>query len=64
VSFTRVHKNLSKHQEIAVAELFRTKFEDDTQRLLKEYYFNTEKFYQPYFSVFQEEAPLVVKENY
>lgn len=63
ISFSRKEKFGTK-QEIAVAELFKPKIEDDTQRMLKEAYFNSAKFNSPTYSSFEEEAPLVAKENY
>jgi hypothetical protein len=65
VTFTRdIDIAQSKQQEISVTEMYKSKIEDDTQRLLKEAYLNNQKFSSPYFSSFSEESPITVKENF
>lgn len=44
VSFSRVNSSKLKQQEISVTELFLTKVENDTIKLLKQAYFNSEEF--------------------
>lgn len=64
VTFTRVLPHGTTQQEISVTELYRSQFEDDTVKLIKDAFVGAERITSHTFSSFSEENPISVQETY
>lgn len=64
VTFQRSSLSGLTQQELTVTELFKQRIEDNTKKLLFDYYRGEERFKTHTYSSFSHETPAVVQETY
>lgn len=60
MSFQREGANQLTHQEISVTEMYSQRVDDNTKKLLLEYYKGEERLHEHHFTSFQTESPVVI----